>query len=280
MNERVVYFGPERNLLGILTLPAALDPTAPVVLLLNAGLLHRVGPNRLHVEMARRLADNGYATLRFDMAGVGDSDVLEGGLLYIERSRQDVIDAMDALAEEIDGERFVVMGLCTGAYNAFRAAVADERVVGCVLLDGYSYPTIRSRFMHYRTRIFELDRWIGYIKRRFGLETTAASSAVQGDLVVFENEVVPAERFATELAQLVDRGVQMLLVYTGLGPLAFTYERQLHDAFPRIDLDGSAIVHFYRDADHTFTLPGHRARLLDDIDSWMGLTFPVGVGAS
>jgi pimeloyl-ACP methyl ester carboxylesterase len=272
MNERVVYFGPERNLLGVLTLPGEPHPGAPAIILLNAGLLHRVGPNRLSVEIARRLAARGYPSFRFDMAGVGDSELGEGGTLYIERSRQDVVESMDALQEMIGADRFVVMGLCTGAYNAFRAALVDDRVAGCALMDGYSYPTARSQFEHYRSRILEVERWKRYIARRLG-DGADNEGVVQGDLVVFENEHVSKERFATELATLVDRGVQLLLIYTGLGPLRYTYRRQLHDAFPTIDLDRAAIVHFYPEADHTFTLPGHRETLLTHIDAWIDARF-------
>ncbi len=61
----------------------------------------------------------------------------------------------------------------------------------------------------------------------------------------------------------------MLMVYTGLGPLAFNYERQLHDAFPKIDLDRAMTVRYFPDADHTFTLPGNRRLLVEAIESWL-----------
>lgn len=268
MKEQIIYFGEDRNLLGILTVPEHPQRNTPTIVLLNAGLLHRVGPNRLHVAVARRLAAKGYSSFRFDMAGVGDSELVEGGLLYVERTRADVVASMDAVNRSTGATRFLLMGLCTGAYNAFRAALIDDRVVGCILLDGYSYPSLRSQIQHYRKRVFQLKRWVDFTKRKIGIETKS-SSAVQGDLVVFENEVVSKERFASELQSLIDRNVRLLLVYTGLGPLSFTYRRQLHDAFPKIALDDVATVQFYPAADHTFTLPGHRQRLLDDVDAWL-----------
>ncbi len=271
MNERPVFFGRNRGLLGILTIPAAPATDAPAVILLNAGLLHRVGPNRLYVDLARRLAAQGHPVLRFDMSGVGDSELQEGGLLYIERSQQDVIEAMDALTAMAGSERFILIGLCTGAFNAFRTALRDERVAGCVLLDGYAYPTFKSKLRHYRTRVFQLDRWIGYVSRRLG--RGGVVQVAEDDLVVFENEVVPKERFARELEALVDRGVAMLMVYTRLGPLPFNYERQMHEAFPDIELERCVAVRYYADADHTFTLPGNRYRLLDEIEAWTGANF-------
>jgi hypothetical protein len=72
MNEEAVLIG--GSLVGILSRPpAGVDPAMPGVLLLNAGRIHRVGPNRLYVAIARRLAAMGFAVCRFDLSGIGDS---------------------------------------------------------------------------------------------------------------------------------------------------------------------------------------------------------------
>jgi hypothetical protein len=63
----------------------------------------------------------------------------------------------------------------------------------------------------------------------------------------------------------------MLMVYTRLGPLAFNYERQLHDTFSDIDLDRTFTVRYFPDADHTFTLPGNRRLLVEAIESWVAV---------
>jgi pimeloyl-ACP methyl ester carboxylesterase len=273
MIERPLYFGEQSNLLGVLTAPDEPMPGAPAVVLLNAGLLHRVGPNRLHVDVARNLSARGFSSLRFDMSGVGDSDLPGGGsLLDIERSRHDVVEAIDMLGNRFDFDRFVVMGLCTGAFNAFRAALIDDRIVGCALLDGYSYPTLRSNVQHYGSRVVQLDRWKRYLARRLG-RSAEATTGVGGDVIVFENEVVTKDRFEHELRTLLTREAQMLLIYTGLGPLSYYYERQIFDAFPDLALEEQATVHFYPKADHTFTLPGNRQRLIGDIERWMMETF-------
>ena len=64
-------FGPDEQLVGILTHPEAASSTA--VTILNAGVLHRIGPHRLHVLLARRLAELGFHALRLDLGGIGDS---------------------------------------------------------------------------------------------------------------------------------------------------------------------------------------------------------------
>lgn len=274
MHEQAAYFGPDNGLLGIYSTPTELRADAPGVILLNAGLLHRVGPNRLYVDIARHLSARGYPCLRFDMSGVGDSELRGGGLLYVERAVEDVIEAMDDMSDRLGCREFVLVGLCTGAFNAFRAAVRDDRVGGAVLLDGYSYPTWRSRIRHYRSRIFELDRWLAYLRRRLGIGGNDGEP-LRDDLVVFENEVVPRDRFGAELKGLIERDARLLMVYTRLGPLAFNYARQMHDAFPELDFERGVDVVYYPDADHTFTFPGNRDALITELAEWVSRYFPV-----
>ncbi len=267
MTERPMYFGPEQNLLGILTSPERPLAGAPAVVLLNAGLLHRVGPNRLNVTLARHLAGIGITAFRFDLSGIGDSGLGEGEV-GIDRARRDAAAAMDEVHRSTGIDRFVLVGLCTGAFNAFRVALADERVAGCVLIDGYGYPTARSRLRHYRSRILDPDRWAGFVRRRLG-RGDQVDDAGGTDLVVYETEVVPKERFGSELASLVERDVALMMVYTEFGPLPVNYPGQLRDAFPDVDLDRGVDVVWYPQTDHTFTLPGNRRRLVDDIETWL-----------
>ncbi len=97
----------------------------------------------------------------------------------------------------------------------------------------------------------------------------ASTTGVAGDVIVFENEVVPKERFGAELRSLLERNTRMLLIYTGLGPLAYYYRKQICDAFPDLDLDQNVHVCFYPEADHTFTLPGNRRQVIADIENWL-----------
>lgn len=75
-HERKAFtFGSHGGLVGVVCEPdAGPRPDVPAVLLFNVGLNHRVGPGRLNVDLARRLAHSGYATLRFDLSGLGDSE--------------------------------------------------------------------------------------------------------------------------------------------------------------------------------------------------------------
>ena len=65
------------GLTGVLTRPA--QPTRrPLWVLLNAGFIPRSGPFRMHVDLARALAAQGFAVLRVDQPGVGDAPPKRG----------------------------------------------------------------------------------------------------------------------------------------------------------------------------------------------------------
>ena len=64
MKEYAVLLGKDRSLVGILTENGDTDISEQKdltgVLLLNAGLIHHIGPNRIYVKMARMLASMGF----------------------------------------------------------------------------------------------------------------------------------------------------------------------------------------------------------------------------
>ncbi len=129
--ERIELFGPGRGLVGVL----AGGDGATGVILLNAGLVHRVGPHRLNVRLARALASKGFPSLRFDFSGVGDSAAAGATGDFTQRSLAELSAAVDVLIARSGATRVCAVGLCTGAALALEAARADARVVGAVLVN-------------------------------------------------------------------------------------------------------------------------------------------------
>ena len=74
--EKAIRMGDDSSLVGIVTGPApgTDDQGKPAFVMLNSGILHRVGSCRLNVRMARALSAHGFTSLRFDFSGVGDRD--------------------------------------------------------------------------------------------------------------------------------------------------------------------------------------------------------------
>jgi dienelactone hydrolase len=141
MNEEPILFGSAHTLVGVVTAsPEGGQPAGlPAVLLLNAGRTHHAGPNRLYVKIARSLAAQGFIALRFDFSGVGDSRARKGVLPLQTSMLQEVREAMDQLHASRGIRQFVLMGICSGASVAWRAACQDPRVVGALIVNGYAH---------------------------------------------------------------------------------------------------------------------------------------------
>ena len=139
--EEVVRFGPDGALFGILCQPArpriGAHADAPATVLLNRGLNAHIGWRRGSVDLARGLAANGLASLRFDLAGLGES-VDEPGrpenLIYSDHLLPDIGAAVDLLAAR-GFARIALAGVCSGAYMALCAAAIDPRVTDLVVVN-------------------------------------------------------------------------------------------------------------------------------------------------
>jgi pimeloyl-ACP methyl ester carboxylesterase len=252
------------------------------VLLLNAGLLHRVGPNRLYVRLARALAGHGFRVLRFDLSSVGDSEVRRDELSLPESVVRDAQDAMDFLAGRTDVDRFVVIGLCEGAENTFRVTVRDPRVVGAALLDGFAYRTFGYYLRRYGGRALAPGSWWRLITGesdfvrslwRRSKESTKLSSR---DRPPAHERYPPPATALADLERLVARGVRLQFVYTGGGMRErYNYARQFWDMFPSLRGCSQIQVTYMSATDRTFTLVQHQDEVTDIVESWMCTTFPV-----
>jgi alpha-beta hydrolase superfamily lysophospholipase len=133
--EAPALFGSGGALVGILCEPATPSPARPCVALLGSGRDCHIGWARSHVLLARHLAAQGIASLRFDRAGIGDS--LAGNParrtpLYDLDAVADIRSAIDLLHGK-SYRNIALYGACSGAYLAFHAAMADHRVRALVL---------------------------------------------------------------------------------------------------------------------------------------------------
>lgn len=271
MNETVFRFGPRDSLLGILTEPDAASSLTerPAVVLINAGIVHRVGPFRLHVNVARQLAGEGVTTLRIDLSGLGDSPMRVGKMESRERAIQDVRDALDALQSRLGHHRFVLMGLCSGAFNAHKVTVTDERVAGAVFMDGIAFRTMSYYLQQYGARMLRPRFWRNAIRRRMlravrNTSVDARENAVD-ESAFFDNEVVPTEVQA-ELNVLLDRGVRMLFMYTdGYDDIAGPY--QFQEMFGQKPSDQLQLQYYDR-SEHTFRLMQNRTIAVERIARW------------
>ncbi len=299
LKETAIRFGDGRRLFGILTEPAApVRHDRPVLCFLNVGANHHVGPHRMNVDLARELASQGYLTFRIDAAGLGESAVeprARENRIYTRDSIADVKAAMTLLGQMRGSDRFVLIGLCSGAYLAYHAAIVDERVVGQVLLSPFAFewkegdpvsPTTRQPFRssRYYARAL-LDRRVWRRALRGQLEIPAIARGISESLKTKAATVMPAvsalltstRRPQNEVEKafraLCDRGVESLMVLSFEDSGVDMVSRYLGTDARKMSGRRNFSFQVVDGADHTFMTLASQAKLRDILTTYARTRF-------
>jgi dienelactone hydrolase len=282
-NERALVFGAEGNLAGTLTLPAGNQrPARHAVLLTNVGMMPRCGPYRLNVEMARCFAQDGVASLRFDLSGLGDSTQPSDAQALMKQWVLDTRAAMDAAERELGVREFVMIGVCSGADVAFVTAPQDPRLRGLVLFDPYIYPTRRTavRGVLYRLRALGPVATLRLVVKRLTrmarrrLQAQAPQLQAEEGTLRYGPSAPSLDEFAGTLGAIVDGGARVLLLYSGSYPYYYNYEGQTADNLRPYGLHDQVESAMIRESDHVLMgLAGRQRfieRSLEAVSRWFG----------
>jgi pimeloyl-ACP methyl ester carboxylesterase len=201
--------------------------SAPVwALWVNGGAVRHIGPHRAWVEIARRWASRGVPTVRVDLPGIGESegaepDQLSDRSLYAERRTEQLLEIIDQLSQLELPDRVVVGGLCSGAYWALHAALADSRVAGTMLINLYAFrwseQLTAERSTHASLRGLRARGWRRVVDRELDLGTLKRATANLRPDRLRASAGHPVESAdARELLQALDtlrgRGTETLLL--------------------------------------------------------------------
>ncbi len=261
-------------LIGVLHLPP--QPPATGVVIVVGGPQYRVGSHRQFVLMARYLAAQGIAVLRFDCRGMGDSG---GNFPGFERIAGDIRAAIDALLGAAPSIRSVVLwGLCDAATAIAMYASEDERITGVILLN----PWIRSEATQARThlrhyyaqRLCDPLFWRRVMRLEFRPIRSArglirdvlhavGTPARAHTSIVAETAGPLAERMAAGLQKY--RGA-VLLIISGRDLTAKEFEDAAQGSrlWRRLLADSRITRHDLAEADHTFS----RCVWRDQVAAW------------
>jgi len=273
LTEEPLHFGEGGRLFGILTLPADLPGNArelPVFVFLSAGLLHRVGPRRLHVHLARELARMGFSSLRVDLAGVGDSPPRPG--LTNEQSVTADYEAIVSVLESRLGHLSLVLGgLCSAADNAIKLALADQRVIGMFLLDMVCSSDDRFAARAFIARYLTPARYIAWLMRRIKAVSVPFRDRFKrvDQFKLRLNDIPTREQIRAAFEAIRERDGRVLSVFS---------QYALHNYYNRPgQLARVAGVEGYRrfctelywpEVEHTYELYAHRRRLIEEVKTW------------
>jgi pimeloyl-ACP methyl ester carboxylesterase len=285
-HEKALAYGQTTPLSGVLTRPSSPSPAGlPVLVFLNAGLIHHVGPNRLHVTLARALAEAGYTSCRFDLAGIGDSPHRGDGRPIPEGVAADISATLDHLELSLGASEFVLFGLCAGADNALASAAADPRVTGCVLLDPSIHRT-RAWYRHYYAgRATRLESWKSVLTGRHPAwrrltdralrvvrpePNFAACDAPSPEAApeFFRSGPITPDAIGERWRAALARGARFFVVFTLDWGVFYSYADQLYDCYPDIDF-ADTVLHHRPSTRHTFTTESDRKWLADSVVQWL-----------
>jgi exosortase A-associated hydrolase 1 len=164
------------------SLAATLDcvdgaPRPAAVLMVTGGSQTRIGSHRMYERLARALAGAGYACLRFDRRGVGDSEGEDPGF---RSSGPDIAAAAALLRSEAPhAERLIGFGLCDGA-TALALHGGEAGLGGLILANPWlveaeaGTPPPAAVRRHYASRLTSADGWKKLLTGAFDLRKLLA----------------------------------------------------------------------------------------------------------
>ncbi len=295
-------------LFGIVTEPTESSASLPWIVILNAGAAYRVGPGRLHVQLARQLAVLGYPCLRMDISGLGDSVAGSGQVendTYAATAFRDIAIACDYLQSLQSGRPIVLMGLCSGAYAAFQSAaqLPHPALVESILInpltffwrEGMSIQSSPDEHLHalnyYRNILFDLDNWRKlfsgktnagisgalrrFIRRMVPRPVPKAAPAAQSpaSTTPYEYSHPAKEDLSADLDRVVAAGRSLAMFISEDDPGLFLLKYKARRKSGQLLRSGRLRCFAIQKADHTFSTEAARQALSRSLTSYLGQRF-------
>jgi len=282
VQEQAVLFGADRGLVGILSRPAAPRAGTPHVIVLSTGILHRVGSNRISVDLARALAADGVPVFRFDLSGVGDSTRRRDVSSVRQSVERDIAEAIDYLVTAHGADRVVLVGICSGAFDALSASLSQQRVVGALVVDlpgpfkGWRH-TLHHLWGRLRRGAFSLRnpmrKVVGHSR---ALVKRASGNLYRGGYVVGGRGAASREHMKQQLDVLLARSVRLHFMFTAGLENNYNHRSQFRTTFPEAARHPSLSWDFYPVRDHAFSSRSARERLVGFTVDWLKKPWPNG----
>jgi alpha-beta hydrolase superfamily lysophospholipase len=226
---------------AMLTEPVGVERAPVTSLLMNAGALRHIGPNRTWVELARRWAARGVASARVDLPGAGDGgsgdqlSLVSNPALYDAARITATLALADQLAARGMPDRFVITGLCSGAYWALHAALIDPRIAGAFMINLYAFrwsrELVAERETHESLTALRGEGWRRLVKGQVTPQriVTVASSIRPSRLrtgAQLSIERQQSDEIEDAFERLRDQGTEALLLFSHGEPLHEQLTRQ------------------------------------------------------
>lgn len=274
--ETVLRFACEGEpLVGILAEPSSGSSADVGVVIIVGGPQYRVGSHRQFTLLARHLAANGFAALRFDYRSMGDSGGATRDFLGVDADIASAIEAL--LAARPSLKRVALWGLCDAASAAllYLDSTRDPRVAGVALLNPWARSAATLAQAHvkhyYWRRLREKSFWLKLLRGGVGAKALGSLASnlrlARGAAPVNDNRSFQ-DRMATGLRQFPGPA---LLILSGDDYTAreFSLHTEGSPAWAHL-LDRPTLQReALPDADHTFSDIGQAAKVEAITVNWL-----------
>jgi pimeloyl-ACP methyl ester carboxylesterase len=281
------------------------EPPDVALLLVHSGARGRLGSTFQYPFFARRFAELGYPSLRFDPRGVGESSGhIEitpmrdfYGSISVGRFVADTLVGIEELRRQLNPKRIVLFGVCGGAISALLAAPRSAHVDGLILL---SPPVLidsaqqspleripaeyarRYLFALYAKKLLSPVAWKRLFSGKSDIDVifTYARAALKAPLARFRPKPKGPERklhprfnghFLEAVEAMLKRRARMLFMFGEGDALRWDFQKEFYDVYWK----GAAAyeklcqVHYVPGCNHLFTLREWERQALDVATPWL-----------
>jgi alpha-beta hydrolase superfamily lysophospholipase len=275
VRERALHLPPDAVLFGIVTEPAINESPRGAVILINAGADYHIGASGIYVLLARRWAQLGYAVLRLDLAGLGDSQTRVGrpdNEVFPPGAQEDIRAAIEWVRGQYGAIEVTLGGFCSGAFHVLQAAIGSIPVNRAIMVNAETYFWTESQSIHdrqtaelvhqpeaYGKQLLSVQSWKrllrGQIDIRYVLGTYSRSfwlALESGARNIARRLRIPLPNdLGTQLEAAVARGVRLLFVFSRGEPGLNLLKLQAGVSLER--LGKRCEVRIVDNADHVFS---------------------------
>ncbi len=271
------------SLFSILSQPEGATKSDWGLLLMNAGGVRHIGPNRMWVEAARRWAARGLPSLRLDSLRVGESDGDEHASIASLHGA-DLVDYLASMMKTMNArlgcKRFIAVGLCSGAFASFQSLIKNPAVRSALLLNPRLFfwdPAVEPRRLAKRvgTGLGDISDWRrlarGEIQpaRVKHAARTAITRFLKSGPTLGRQRQIPAREMSEAWKQVSRFGTRVTLVFADGEPL---FQEMVEEHQMRL-LEGNPQVRCIQagKVGHTFRALFAQRMVQDLIDSEINL---------
>ncbi len=284
-SEKVLEISSDSRLFGIFCEPVE-KQTNSVLLLVNAGSAHQVGPNRINVDIARELAVEGVSSFRFDLSHLGDSQTtspVQSNNPYLKSSMEDMQNVINHFSINSDAE-IVLAGVCSGAHNFFQAINFQimPKVKHLVMINPLTFYWQEGQSIigldgneeiandkYYKQQMFSLKKWIILMTspRKIIVILSHLFKVIKNKFkqVLLKFGLGRKSKLDKDLFKICENNIKISFLFSDSDPGLEILKKEAPFVVKRKDTSNDFIVREIKHADHTFSNIQSRRALYQEL---------------